>query len=836
MTTWDTRQHLRDAVRECSDRGLVFAAKWAAEQLNGLSESASQIPPHMPATGSRPGSSYGGGSPFYAGGGSQSRLSNLTQRPRSSPLSLTSALPRSRSALFASAGPAQPPSYAAATTTEWDTPADHDIYLLAKAYFDLREYRLAAETVKDVMSPKGVFLWALALFLAGERAKQDRQGIVLSATDSKFEANLELTAIYAKLHPFVAPESGRRDPWLLYMQGLVLAQLTGRQADAIEHLVASIQLYPFNWSAWAELAKCMTSEMLYHDTVPRLPDTYARVFFQAHCAADLGLDPAMPTVMLEKMQRSLPDSVTLQRMLAVMYVRLRDFETAEGMFSRLFAKHRYLLDSVDEYACTLRSLQRAPKLKMLARQALVTDRARPEALMVLAHTLMAEPDRHEDAIEILQRVLWLRRRDAQAWWMLGQQLQEVYKTEAAAEAYRRAIDLAPQDPRPMVSLGIAYQQLGMYAFAIEYLERAVTVRPNEGNYRAQLAIAYKSVGRGKDAREAARTALATYFNANMLALIAGVYVDEAVTLEAAEEAAHKKADACGAPAAAAANDGDWEWEEHDYVDSSDPIMRGDALASPAASIPPSILDHDASDTDDELSPSRRSPTTGRPRRRDLVLPAMPTTVKAADAARVACAWYEHAWANRNAGMADAPLKGNAFLETVEFLVHAAVMRIDALVGGAIDAADDAWAGRMRVTAMPEMPALATTLEHVAAVTKELDLMAEYVHEAMHAPFLTADDRPRVDETHTLVARVIANAVARGLLGPENGPSRQFLQAAGYGIGGVQFADGVDNDGDEIAMQLQAQMGDGVHEIMDDDEEEGDGGADVSPTGPRRGQR
>ncbi|KNE65243.1 hypothetical protein AMAG_10887 [Allomyces macrogynus ATCC 38327] len=501
MTAWDTRQHLRDAVRECSDRGLVFAAKWAAEQLNGLSESATQIPPRMPATGSRP-SSYGGGSPFYTGGGSQSRLSNLTQHPRSSPLALTSALPRS--ALFASAGPAQPSSYAVATTTEWD--ARRPRHLLARQ--------------------GGVFLWALALFLAGERTKQDKQGIALDVTDSKFEVNPELTAIYAKLRPFVAPDSGRRDPWLLYMYGDLEFPLL--QPDAIDHMVESIQLYPFNWSAWAELAKCMTSEILVYlpRHGPAITDTYARVFFQAQCAADLGL--IMPTVMLEKMQRSLPDSWTLQRMLAVMYVRLRDFEDAETTFSRLYAKHWYLPDSVDEYAFTLRLLQRAPKLKMLARQALVTDHARSGTLM---------PDRREHAIEVLQRVLWLRRRDAHVWWLLRQQLQEVYKTEAAADAYRRAIDLAPQDPRPVASLGQAYQQLGMYAFAIEYLERAVTVRPNDGNYRAQLAIAYKCLGRAKEAREAARTALATYLDANMVALIAGVYADEAVTLEEAEEAA-----------------------------------------------------------------------------------------------------------------------------------------------------------------------------------------------------------------------------------------------------------------------------------------------------------
>ncbi|KNE65244.1 hypothetical protein AMAG_10888 [Allomyces macrogynus ATCC 38327] len=169
-------------------------------------------------------------------------------------------------------------------------------------------------------------------------------------------------------------------------------------------------------------------------------------------------------------------------------------------------------------------------------------------------------------------------------------------------------------------------------------------------------------------------------------------------------------------------------------------MRGDGLASPITPMWAPALNNDASDSDDDMSPSRRSPTTGRPRRRDAVLPAMPATVKAADAARVACAWYEHAWTNRSVGVADMLLKDAAFLDTVEYLVHAAVARIDALVGGAIDAADDTWAGRMRVTAMPEMPANAATLEHVAAVTKELDMMAEYVQEAMHAPFLTADDR------------------------------------------------------------------------------------------------
>jgi hypothetical protein len=47
----------------------------------------------------------------------------------------------------------------------WHTPEDHDAYLLAKSYFDSREFDRCAWHLRDSDSPKAMFLWGYAKYL-----------------------------------------------------------------------------------------------------------------------------------------------------------------------------------------------------------------------------------------------------------------------------------------------------------------------------------------------------------------------------------------------------------------------------------------------------------------------------------------------------------------------------------------------------------------------------------------------------------------------------------------------------------------------------------------------
>lgn len=62
-----------------------------------------------------------------------------------------------------SAGFSQPP--ATPLPQEEDEVIDGDLYLLAKSYFDCREYRRASHVLRDQMSNKSLFLRCYALYL-----------------------------------------------------------------------------------------------------------------------------------------------------------------------------------------------------------------------------------------------------------------------------------------------------------------------------------------------------------------------------------------------------------------------------------------------------------------------------------------------------------------------------------------------------------------------------------------------------------------------------------------------------------------------------------------------
>lgn len=56
-------------------------------------------------------------------------------------------------------------SYVSTPVMEEDEIVDCDFYLLAKSYFDCREYRRAAHVLRDQMGKKSLFLRCYALYL-----------------------------------------------------------------------------------------------------------------------------------------------------------------------------------------------------------------------------------------------------------------------------------------------------------------------------------------------------------------------------------------------------------------------------------------------------------------------------------------------------------------------------------------------------------------------------------------------------------------------------------------------------------------------------------------------
>jgi anaphase-promoting complex subunit 8 len=177
-------------------------------------------------------------------------------------------------------------------------------FLLAKTYFDCREFDrcaavflpstlprvpvvaksptpLATSKVKGKANPnsfqsalpasvslpvsslsrKALFLALYAKYLSGEKRKDEESEMILGPSDGAVTSNRELNGIAAILEQyFVDRQSKGLDGggWLEYLYGIVLTK--GKNEElAKEWFIQSVNIYPFNWGAWQELANLLNS-------------------------------------------------------------------------------------------------------------------------------------------------------------------------------------------------------------------------------------------------------------------------------------------------------------------------------------------------------------------------------------------------------------------------------------------------------------------------------------------------------------------------------------------------------------------------------------------------
>lgn len=183
-------------------------------------------------------------------------------------------------------------------------------YLLAKSYFDTREYdRCAAVFLPPAIPPvplstaspstktkqpltpqkgksrisgfggvkegtttrspypklsqKSLFLALYAKYLSGEKRKDEETEMVLGPADGGITANRELPDLARGLEGWLTErkEKGlenRNQGWLEYLFGVIL--LKGRnEEEAKKWLIRSVHVNPFHWGAWQELNDLLAS-------------------------------------------------------------------------------------------------------------------------------------------------------------------------------------------------------------------------------------------------------------------------------------------------------------------------------------------------------------------------------------------------------------------------------------------------------------------------------------------------------------------------------------------------------------------------------------------------
>ncbi|KAJ2609882.1 Anaphase-promoting complex subunit 8 [Coemansia sp. RSA 1365] len=329
VDTAQIRSKLQEAVEECTTRGLVFAAKWAAEQLCSLSiDTTSSTELLVPLSLSS------------LNGEEEKQINNDNDQKHSERL---------------------------AKWSMQDT-QERDRVLLAKCMFDLREFDRAAFCLEECTGPRAMFLRLYSRFLSRERragearasssGNETGNGVdssgaggvsAMSAEESERrraagEADRELLAIRDELE--AADAADNIDAFGLYLAGLVYRAL-GQRSQAQAVCLRSVRQYEYNWSAWQLLG---TSIDLVHYPIEQLTVDlsgmgWMRHAFLAHALVERFGGNEGFAVHQRVIEQLFPQSPFVLGLIAMRHYSMREFEEA----GRIFGK----LDEIDPYGLEL---------------------------------------------------------------------------------------------------------------------------------------------------------------------------------------------------------------------------------------------------------------------------------------------------------------------------------------------------------------------------------------------------------------------------------------------------------------------------------------------------
>ncbi|OSS46840.1 hypothetical protein B5807_08958 [Epicoccum nigrum] len=504
---------LQDAVVACTERCLYNSAKWAAELLNSF-----------PAAPDDDGSDTDVDSP----------MSGHT--------------------------PPQTPTHITRDATEQRLEArEAHKFLLAKTYFDCREFdrcaavflpgplpkgavlatnlpaaktkgapkakarvstSTASSATADVvagLSQKSLFLALYAKYIVGERRMNEDSEMILGPQDGGVMLNQELPGISAVLEQWFSalPNSGRQSQgWLEYLYGIVLAKGKNDKL-AIDYLLQSVQQYPFNWGAWEELTSLLGTNEELQDIAQQLPRNLMSFIFHITTSQELYQVSAEVHHSLTQLMSIFPASAFLKTQRALLHYHSKDFDEAERIFSDLLITDPYRLDKLDHYSNILYVMEMRPKLAFLAQTATATDKFRPETCCVVGNYFSLKSE-HEKAVMYFRRALTLDRDFLSAWTLMGHEFVEMKNTHAAIESYRRAVDTNRKDYRAWYGLGQTYEVLEMHSYALFYHQRAAALRPFDPKLWMAVGQCFGKVGKIMNGIRAYKRALVagSYYNAD----------------------------------------------------------------------------------------------------------------------------------------------------------------------------------------------------------------------------------------------------------------------------------------------------------------------------------
>ena len=335
------------------------------------------------------------------------------------------------------------------------------------------------------------------------------------------------------------------DAFGLHVYGMVL--LASQKAPLPPHspaphtvLMQSLLAFPYNWSAWLDLADCaLRNREAERDIELQLQTIlgghFMYHFFCAHLQASHQDHAAALQIYQKWTERALlGGSPYLLTECAVSHYHMRQFGDAQRLLEDLHQSMPYRLDSMDIYSNILYVQEDTVTLSQLAHTAVQVDKYRPETSCIVGNYYSLKQQRAK-AIQAFKRALALDRTYVSAWTLMGHEYVEWKQTPNAMESYRQAVNVAPTDYRAWYGLGQTYEFLSMYLYALYYYKQAANLRPNDARMWCAIGQVLVYLQRPSDAVRAYERALQLDDSEGVATLkLAKLYQDQAQSEKAAQ--------------------------------------------------------------------------------------------------------------------------------------------------------------------------------------------------------------------------------------------------------------------------------------------------------------
>ncbi|KAL8855910.1 MAG: hypothetical protein Q9178_007476 [Gyalolechia marmorata] len=360
------------------------------------------------------------------------------------------------------------------------------------------------------LSQKSLFLALYAKYMAGEKRKDEDSEMIMGPMDTGATINKELVEIARRLDDWfreraVQGKEARNQGWLEYLYGVVLAKSNSIE-NAKEYLIKSVHRNPFIWCAWLELRDLLSNVEALRTITPKLPHHLFAILFNLDANQCLYQTSPDTRSSIDELLKAFPTSHYLQTQRALLFYHVKDYEESESVFSSLIQSDPHRLDSLDHYSNVLYVMSNRPKLAFLAQLATATDKFRPETCCIVGNYYSLKSE-HEKAVMYFRRALTLDRQFLSAWTLMGHEYVEMKNTHAAIESYRRAVDINRKDYRAWYGLGQTYEVLEMHHYALFYFQRAAALRPYDKQMWQALGACYDKIDRPIQAIKAYKRAL-----------------------------------------------------------------------------------------------------------------------------------------------------------------------------------------------------------------------------------------------------------------------------------------------------------------------------------------